>query len=400
LGQYRGITTITKNGVNFIAVRFKFQGKDFGVRNFTKLFGCKTQKSAYNVLENEVKPLLSQGKNPFLQTPKNLDEIFQEKINHKKDSSNGWSKYTISNYELFYKKAMKKKLGHKKLNKITYSDLESIIKNLENENKSPVWINRLVQILNPIFKDALKRNEVFENPCLKVEKTKYKKPDTIYDKIIDDNILVVAQRLYLAIDKYPVKTKGSEVEKKCYLYLILLNGRRIGETLNLKKENCYLKTRRIISPREITKQDEESVFPIPNECLEYFSSVKEGLLFPNIKRASVYLMFQRLLKISGVEVRNTKTITVHDVRSLLINNMIKNLTIDSRLADSCLDHQLKGTIREYASFEFNQKKDALEKYWNIVRNDEFAIKKAEFRKEFFKNFEIEFEKAWQKTNSK
>ena len=63
--SYYGIKkTNLKNGDIAIKVRFKYEGKNYRVRNFTKLFGCSTEQDAFNKLQ-EIKILLSKGQNPF-----------------------------------------------------------------------------------------------------------------------------------------------------------------------------------------------------------------------------------------------------------------------------------------------------------------------------------------------
>jgi integrase len=392
--KYQGISTEYDKDNNIkIMVRFMYEGKHYPIKNFTKLFGCKTQAQASKKLD-EVKVLITQGQNPFLQTENNLNDIFKKRV-EKKRLNGDWVEHTIENYELFYDKVLRKPIGHKKLNKITYEDLVKILENKDFLVKKNVWKNRLKQILNPIFKDALKQGTVFINPCDKVENFYVEETEEVHSKIVDDNILYLSQELYRAIKKYPVKSKHQEPEYQCFLYMVLLTARRIGEITKLTKEDCYITHKKIISPKNITKTKKEFEFPIPDECINYIKSVKEGNLFPNIKRASVYLMFQRLIKFSDIELRKGKILTVHNTRDLMLNIMIQN-EVDSRLADFCLDHKAQGTIKNYISFTFSQQKEALEKYWALVRNDEMSLKKEEFRKEFFKYYEYEFNKAWDK----
>lgn len=394
MSKYPGITTkIDKNNNIQILVRFKHLSTIYPIKNFTKLFGCKTQKQAYDKLQ-EIKILITKGQNPFNPTGDTLDEIFKTKI-EKKQLSNEWSINTILNYELFYEKVLKRKLGHKKLNKITYEDLLKILEDKEFLIKKSVWKNRLKQILNPIFKDAIKRGEIHLNPCDKIEHFTVEETDTVSSKILDDNLLYITQQLYKSIEHYPVKTKAELEQYKCFLYMVLLTAHRIGEVCKLKKEDCYLDHKRIVSPKEITKTKEEYEFPMPDECIEYIKSVRSGKLFPDINRRSIYLMFQRLIRISNIELRKNKILTIHNTRNLMLNIMIEN-GVDSRLADSCLDHKPTGTIKNYLEFSFKQKKEAFEKYWMLVRNNELLIEKEKFRQEFFKNFEIEFEKEWLK----
>lgn len=393
--KYSGITTkIDNNNNTQIMVRFMFEGKQYPIKNFTKLFGCKTKAQASKKL-NEIKVLITKGQNPFIKTKNNLDEIFKLRVESKRLSKE-WSEHTISNYELFYKKVLKKSLGHKKLNKITYEDLRIIIEHKDFIIKKSVWKNRLKQILNPIFKDAIKSGIVFVNPCDNVDHYKVEDTEEINSKTLDDNLLFLSQELYKNVKYYPCKTLANKNQYKCFLYMVILTARRIGELCQLRKEDCYLNHKKIISPANITKSKREVDFPIPDECIEYINSVESGMLFPNIKRASIYLMFQRLISLTDIELRNGKILSVHNTRDLLLNIMIEN-GIDSRLADYCLDHIQKGTIRSYISFSFKQKKQAFELYWNLVRNDDLSLRKEKFRKKFFENFEIEFEKAWEKS---
>lgn len=391
--KYPGITKETDRHNNTkIMVMFKHEGTRYPKKNFTKLFGCTTLKQAYDKLQ-EVKISITKGQNPFITSEVSLNEIFEKRVSNKRISGE-WSENTIANYELFYDKEIKQKLGHKKLNKITYSDLLKILEDSEFIKKKSVWKNRLKQILNPIFKDALKQGTIFTNPCDNIDNYSSDEPEELHSKLVSNDILPVTQELYKAIPKYPVKTKEQKPEYECFLYLVVLTARRIGELCQLQKKNCYLNHSKIISPKEITKTKKEFEFPVPDECIKYIESVGDGLLFPNIKRDSVYLMFQRLLKYTSIDTRNNKTLTVHNTRDLMLNIMIEN-GIDSRLADFCLDHKPIGVIRSYLSFSYKQKKDAFEKFWGLVRDDQMFMEKEKFKEEFFKRYEKEFEKEWE-----
>ena len=395
MGNYRGVKTVIKNDRKYIHVRFKHNNKNYGVKNFTKLYGCRTEKQAFDKL-TEIKILINQGKNPFITNIYNLDDIFKTKIEEKRLNKD-WKKHTIDNYELYYEKVIKEPLGHKKLNKIEYQDLIEIISKLKADKKKAVWINRLKQILNPIFKEALIRREIYINPCDAIKNEEVEVGDNIYEKIVSDDIVKIAKTLYKTIPYYPVKAKDEAIklETRTFLYLVLLSAHRIGEVIQLKKEYCYIEEMKIVSPRTITRTDKDIEFPIPDECLEHIKNVKKGLLFKNIKRASIYLMFQRLVKISKISLKNDKKLTIHDTRSLMLNIMIEN-GIDSKLADFCLDHKSYGTIANYISFSFKRKKEAYNTYWKLIRTNKLLIEKENFREEFFKNYEIEFEKAWKK----
>ena len=90
MSKYPGITTkIDKNNNIQILVRFKHLSTTYPVKNFTKLFGCKTQKQAFDKLQ-EIKILITKGQNPFNPMGNKLDEIFKRKIENKRLSQE-WS---------------------------------------------------------------------------------------------------------------------------------------------------------------------------------------------------------------------------------------------------------------------------------------------------------------------
>ena len=109
----------------------------------------------------EIKLLISKGQNPFNPMGNTLDEIFKRKIENKRLSQE-WSEFTISNYELFYEKILRKPFGHKKLNKITYDDLLKILENKEFLIKKNVWKNRLAKSLETFNANPKNRRKVYQ----------------------------------------------------------------------------------------------------------------------------------------------------------------------------------------------------------------------------------------------
>lgn len=149
--KYPGISTKTlKDGTTAIMVRFKYLGKSYPYKNFTKLFGCKTQKSAYDKL-NEVKALLSKNIDPFNPQGKKLNDYFYSKVEkNKKDGS--WRDNTIKSYVNFYKSHIQKNIGHKKLDKITVADVLDIKESnhiyLVSENSLNILLSYLTASFN------------------------------------------------------------------------------------------------------------------------------------------------------------------------------------------------------------------------------------------------------------
>lgn len=80
----------------------------------------------------------------------------------------------------------------------------------------------------------------------------------------------------------------------------------------------------------------------------------------------MYQIFQRLVKLAGIETFNCKRISPYDMRRLLLSIMTKDLKINSVLADSCLSHKKRGTLKHYISFDDNDIAEAFYKYWELI----------------------------------
>ncbi|RLA77683.1 MAG: hypothetical protein DRG78_16855 [Epsilonproteobacteria bacterium] len=359
---YAGISIkVLDNGTKNIYVRFKHIGKTYPIKNFTKLYGCKTEKQAYDKLQ-EIKVLISSGKNPFIRTFETLNEIWGERLEQKVKNGD-WTHTTPKNYSYFYNKYIKKGIGKKKIEKISYDDLKNLqdsMTNMKNSSK-----NTLKQILRPIFVEKI-RSGVIQKNYIDELKT-YNMPIREHLELrVDEKALDIVIKLYNEIPNYKA-SKGATTEVQAFLYLMLLSGHRFGELTKLKKEDCYIDKKMIISPKSITKTKEDYKFPIPKECIEHIESIEEGLLFKNISKGSVYSMFQRVVKNTNIDLYNNKKISPHDIRKLQLTIMIRDIGIDSILADTCLSHKQQSTIKHYLAFEYSDIQKAYKKYWKLIR---------------------------------
>lgn len=365
MAGYKGITTkIMADGSKAIMVRFKYQNRTYPIKNFTNLFGCKTETQAFNKLQ-EVKVLISQGKNPLIYSPHTLNDFWNQRY-EEKVSSGEWTNSTPINYKYFYDAHIKNTIGHLKLDKITYEDLKKVLKKLAKREAGTK--NTLKRLLRPLFAEAVKSGILHENVVNNIDTFQESSDRKIEDRT-DDDELSIARRLYDAIPKYKVLSKQQDPEIKMFLYMVLLTAHRMGEIRKIQKEDVNMEKNKIISPKNITKTKEEYHFPIPEECREYIDSIEGGLLFPTLKRGSTYAIFQRLLKLTDIKFNKGKTLSLHDTRRLMLMVMIRNCKIDSMLADSCLSHKQSGVINHYLNFSYKDKVEAYEKYWGLLREN-------------------------------
>jgi len=360
--KYKGITEKKmKNGTIAIMVRFKYDNTIYPVKNFTKLYGCKTRSEAKTQLD-KIKVGISQGIKPFVDTPFTLNDIWAKRLETKRISKE-WTLETRTNYNYFYNKHIKKWIGHKKLNKITYENLKEIVDNMPTIQGGSK--NRVQKLMYPIFDDAIKNGTLNNNPAKHLKIYKSGSDKNIKLRVKNKN-LFIARELVKAIPKYQVHQKSQEQEIKMYLYMVVFTAHRIGELLRLKKENVIMDELKIISPPEITKTKIEYHFPIPPICLDYIKSIPEGLLFPTLKKGGLYNIFQRLLKLTDIQFYEGKTISPHDMRRIMLNIMVIDCNVDGMLADSCLSHQQKGSTKHYVGFEDEHIREAYEKYWDKI----------------------------------
>jgi len=365
MSKYPGITTkVMKNGTTSIMVSFKYLSKRYPTKNFTKLFGSKTEKQAYDRLQ-EVKIEISKGRDPFITTKETLNELYEER---KKISLNNgtWKPRTVENYDYFYNRYIKNTIGYKKLSKITYEDLRKIydveMAHVENSTK-----NQFKRIVRPIFVEEVKKGNIHTNVIDIIETYNMPVRETL-ELRTDENNLDIVKKLYKAVPQYEALAYHQKEEFRNYLMMIVMTAHRHGELRELTIEDCYLDKRMIIAPKTITKTKEDYRYPIPEELIPYLETIKSGLIFPTIKKGSVDMMFQRLVKLAGIETFKGKRISPHDMRRLMLSVMIRDLRIDSVLADTCLNHKQRGVINHYLSFTYDDIKSSYEKYWKIIRN--------------------------------
>ena len=148
------------------------------------------------------------------------------------------------------------------------------------------------------------------------------------------------------------------------MYLFLMSGHRYGELLQLTTTNLILEEKKIKADTSITKTKITTYYPIPSECLDFFSSVENGKLFKNIKYGAIWGIFQRWKKKANLDFK----LTAHEIRTLLLNSMV-TLGIDSTIANkSCLDHNVDEVLEAYIDIDYEEKLKAYNTYWNALRN--------------------------------
>lgn len=142
-------------------------------------------------------------------------------------------------------------LGHKRLDKITPFDIDSLynllankLTNRKDENGnyktlSPASIHRVHEIISSMFSSAYKWDLVPYNPCTKVTKPKYKRTKmTCYDE--ETSKKLINKLLETAPLKY-----------KCFVILAMLGGFRRGEIVGLHWDDIDFKNKKLTINRSV-----------------------------------------------------------------------------------------------------------------------------------------------------
>lgn len=351
------------NGSTALMVRFKHLGITYPIKNFTTLFGSTTEKQAFDKL-NEVKQMISEEKDPFASSISSLNQIFEERV--ALNLKNGiWANSTVKNYEYFYKNHIKSVIGRKKVEKIKYQDIMKILNKFTKTQAGSK--NTVIDILKPIFKEEFNKGTIFINVMNKIDKYTVEVQKEELSKRTNLENTDIVKQLYKAIPLYSQAKKENIEQHQIFLYMLLMTAHRFGELNQLESKHCDIENRKIISPKEITKTNENYHFPIPDECLNYIKNHKGSKLFNIPRGGTASRLFHRLLIKAKITTIDNHSISMHDTRKLMLSIMVNKLNIDSRLADYCLDHKLQGTIKHYLEFTYEDKVKAYKKYWDFIR---------------------------------
>lgn len=372
--SYKGIVKeIDKNGSPRIIVSFKHNNVRYGYKNFTKLFNCRTEKQAYEKLQ-EIKIDLTKGNNPFLEhnTKETLNELWDERL-ERMIVDKVWNFTTARGNRYFYNAHVRETIGWKRISLINYNDLLKVVNKLSHTDGASK--NKFKRIMNSLFDECIKKGLLQKNVILELKTQREGKPKEL-EKVSNEDFLTIVRKMYHHIPNFVIENNAgikSEFEIKEYqmfLYMVLLTAHRYGEILQLRKEHVYLDENKIIAPESITKTNEDYHFPIPIECREWIENTKEGLLFPSINKSSIWHVFHRYIRDCGIHVYQGKTISVHDTRKLMLSIMVNDCDIDSSIADSCLSHKQKGTMKHYLNKQYKNIVKSYNKYWNIIKEVE------------------------------
>lgn len=322
---FKLITVDDKPRVNLVEARLKLEELKEKLRNNNEHIKITLNQLFYNYMKYKSKTDWNQKKID------NFDLYIGESgIEHTKPVS-------TRNYSKTRKLYRPTKIGHKYIVDIKPMHIEKIMSVMERNNLSPRTQKGIIEILNPLFKDAIKNKYLVENPT---EFITVKIPS---QKRIVTNATELFKKVHNGIEELYKEDPFYRT-----FFLFGLTGRRKSEILNLKWKN--IDTNANYYWIEDTKNGDSQRYPLPkllkSSLLEMKRTKKEFVFtnpVTNIPLKNPDRQMKNLRKFTGIS-----NLTMHYMRNILVSALAEN-SIEAITLSGILGHKQVGTINKYLS---------------------------------------------------
>jgi len=332
-------------------INFKLNGKrtekiiDYSDKNWLKRDRVRKAKiELENLKENKINPQTELDENI------KLDTFIEMHFNQLPDTN--W-KTTKSKH---YSNYLHKSLGSKKVTDIKQMHIKECIKAQQDLGLSARTAKTTIEILNPLFKEAIANRLITFNPC---DGVRVKLPKTKKTVLHASNELSMILRTINDIFK----------DDPYYLsfYLLALSGKRKSEILHLKWENIDFEKNSFLI--EDTKNGEHQLHSLPYfvkvELLKFHE--KQGWVFesPLVPNQPINNVEKQTSKIKN----RLPNFTLHRLRNVIVSAMAEQ-GISATLMSAALGHNNTNTLSKYLTLGYIEgSKQAAELIENIHKVD-------------------------------
>ncbi|WP_323645000.1 site-specific integrase [Aliarcobacter butzleri] len=211
------------------------------------------------------------------------------------------------------------------------------IKQQEALNLAPRTIKTTLEILNPIFKEAIANRLIDFNPCIGISIKLKKTKKLVLDAT--NQLEEILKAIYYIFGNNPFYLS---------FYLFAMQGRRKSEILKLKWENIDFNNNKFLILD--TKNGEHQMFALP------FNIKDELLKFKN-DYGYVYESSIKDTHIANVEKQTNKikkiipSFTLHYMRNVVVSAMAEQ-GISATLMSSALGHNNTNTLSKYLTMSY------------------------------------------------
>lgn len=237
-----------------------------------------------------------------------------------------------------YNKYIKKYLGSKKVTEIKQLHIKECIKAQEDLGISARTVKTTLELLNPLFKEAIANRLIQFNPC---DGITIKRPNT--KKIVNnatEELVEIKRTIYELFGNDPIFLS---------FYLFALIGKRKGEILNLRWENINFKRNTFLI--EDTKNNEHQTNTLPSSIkqeLEKFKKPK-GWIYqsPRVKGKAMSNIEKQTIKIKAI----LPNFTLHRLRNVIVSAMAEQ-GVSATLMSAALGHNNTATLAKYLTLGY------------------------------------------------
>lgn len=233
-------------------------------------------------------------------------------------------------------------IGGKELSNIREMDVKKIISDMKSKGYTPRTQKSVIEVLNPLFKFAVKNKYMKENPAseIPVKVPNQKKPVT--------NATELFRKVYNGINDY---YKDNPFYRAFFLFGF--TGRRKSEILSLKWENIDFGHGYYWI--EDTKNDQMQKYDLPkfiSEPLLQIPDTRKGLVFKSPVTGEKIQWTERqtrqLKKHTGIE-----KLSLHYMRNILVSALAEQGT-EAIVLSGILGHSDANTINRYLSINHHK----------------------------------------------
>ena len=360
-----------------------------------KADGKLNRKSVYGKTRKEVKEKMTKAlaevqTNTYIdKTDITIGQLGEELIN-KKIESNNIRESTYYRLEGTFKHIKESNLYNAKIQKVTSVELQDFMNTKKDYANS--YIDKIYELLNSIFKEAINREYIYKNPLNVVLKPKSLKNDKKVEALTTEE-----QKQFLQAVK-------GEIYENVFM-IALYTGMRIGEILALTPDDIDLDNNIISINKTLTKNKDgkyilgkttktyNSCREIPitmlfksnlEDALNNFISNKNNLIFTHsngniIAPSSINTAFKKICKNANIhctihktrrdkKIINLKTSTcnTHMLRHTFATRCIES-GMSAPVLQKLLGHKnIKTTINTYTSVFDKFRNDEMDKYINYI----------------------------------
>ncbi|DAB40779.1 MAG TPA: hypothetical protein CFH81_00285 [Sulfurovum sp. UBA12169] len=261
-----------------------------------------------------------------------LDDWVEKVYDRMEDTK--WAKTLKSHY----KRYVSQDIGKKTVQELLQNDIKETIKNQRDAGISPRTIKQTIEVLRPVFAEAIANRMILTSP---MDGVKVKLPKT---KKIVTNATEELVEIYEAISK--------EFEDEPFyrsLYLFAVHGRRKGEILKLKWKNIDFEHSYYII--EDTKNSETQKLYLPCDIKELLLQFKMDTEYVYTSRATGTRLIDIRKTTSRISKRLGRNFTLHYLRNVIVSAMADHGVAATHMSGA-LGHKSATTIDRYLTLNY------------------------------------------------